>query len=361
MKLLCLCIPSTLGFDQQSQTWDSLQCPCACSMDEWSKVCNVYITQIIRQCDAMTYDFDGMLRHAKSQSIDCPYHYGYLKFLETLYCTKEGILHPYHANPRRRSEMGKMELYQQSNRCLQDADSDSVSSTSSSSSDNNSAADLLPEMIDLTGFNAHNDRGGRNRYRQSQSSSVRARQEAWGNNVPEHVLPPLPILDTTDLPEEDLTGVISSITLQVFTDPVLADNGNTYERDYTEIWLKKNHISPITRQPMSLNTLCPNISIRQIIEGLGSKKKKGLSSSSSRVNTNEKFLPKLLSFNDVGLNDNLLQKIICPISREVFTDLVMADDGVTYDREEILKHLKDNDKNLQQTANPCLQKISCPI
>lgn len=46
------------------------------------------------------------------------------------------------------------------------------------------------------------------------------------------------------------------ITKNIFYDPVIGSDGQTYERQAIEEWLKKNQTSPISRKPMdgSLHT-----------------------------------------------------------------------------------------------------------
>jgi serine/threonine protein kinase len=56
------------------------------------------------------------------------------------------------------------------------------------------------------------------------------------------------------------------ITCERFVDPVLADDGYTYEREAIVQWLRINNTSPITRQPMSVDTLRPNFIVKQLLE-----------------------------------------------------------------------------------------------
>ena len=56
------------------------------------------------------------------------------------------------------------------------------------------------------------------------------------------------------------------ITQEIMADPVLAMDGNTYERSAITEWLKKNPTSPITRQPMRLEDLKTNRALLQSIE-----------------------------------------------------------------------------------------------
>jgi hypothetical protein len=41
------------------------------------------------------------------------------------------------------------------------------------------------------------------------------------------------------------------ITHQVMRDPVIADDGNTYERSAIEQWMMRSSISPVSREPIS--------------------------------------------------------------------------------------------------------------
>jgi len=56
------------------------------------------------------------------------------------------------------------------------------------------------------------------------------------------------------------------ITGTRFIDPVIAEDGHTYERQAIVQWLQQKQISPMTRQPISINSLRPNYIIKQILE-----------------------------------------------------------------------------------------------
>ena len=66
------------------------------------------------------------------------------------------------------------------------------------------------------------------------------------SNIPEHFLCP--------------------ITYSIMTDPVIADDGYTYERSSIMSWLSQKNVSPMTRQTMSLNSLKPNRLIKDLID-----------------------------------------------------------------------------------------------
>jgi len=56
------------------------------------------------------------------------------------------------------------------------------------------------------------------------------------------------------------------ITCEIFTDPVTADDGHTYERDAITNWLKQNPTSPMTRESMSISSLRPNYIVKKMLE-----------------------------------------------------------------------------------------------
>ena len=48
-------------------------------------------------------------------------------------------------------------------------------------------------------------------------------------------------------------------------DPVMADDGNTYERVAIECWLEKHDISPVTNEKFTDKTLMANKAIKSLI------------------------------------------------------------------------------------------------
>ena len=56
------------------------------------------------------------------------------------------------------------------------------------------------------------------------------------------------------------------ITKSRFLDPVIAEDGHTYERQAIEQWLQREKSSPITREAMSIDRLRPNYIIKQLLE-----------------------------------------------------------------------------------------------
>lgn len=73
-------------------------------------------------------------------------------------------------------------------------------------------------------------------------------------------IPPI-ILDNED---ENNKQCYCNITHQKFTDPVVAEDGFTYERSAISEWLCSKNQSPMTREPMG-NRLVPNQWMRQFL------------------------------------------------------------------------------------------------
>jgi hypothetical protein len=63
------------------------------------------------------------------------------------------------------------------------------------------------------------------------------------------------------------------ITMVVMREPVVADDGHTYERSAITEWVRRKGTSPLTRERMSSHFV-PNMAIRKMIERLKSTKKR---------------------------------------------------------------------------------------
>ncbi|CAF0953019.1 unnamed protein product [Adineta ricciae] len=71
----------------------------------------------------------------------------------------------------------------------------------------------------------------------------------------------------TQLDSFVLSALTCPITLELFTDPVVADDGHTYERSAIVEWIKNHHeTSPMTRQTIKLKNLKPNNVVKQLAD-----------------------------------------------------------------------------------------------
>jgi len=57
------------------------------------------------------------------------------------------------------------------------------------------------------------------------------------------------------------------ISRSIMYDPVLAEDGNTYEKAFIKRWFRENRTSPLTNETIGTN-LMPNLIVRQIVNNL---------------------------------------------------------------------------------------------
>jgi hypothetical protein len=60
--------------------------------------------------------------------------------------------------------------------------------------------------------------------------------------------------------------LICPITLELFNDPVIAEDGNTYEREAITAWIIQHRTSPITKKSLSIDRLTPNRALKDTVE-----------------------------------------------------------------------------------------------
>lgn len=97
------------------------------------------------------------------------------------------------------------------------------------------------------------------------------------------------------------------ITGDLLIDPVIDPYGHSYEKDAITKWLNNKKISPITRKPLFLEDLKPNIALKNGIEAI----KDQLNENQLKINSiifeekNEIFINKLESISsNITINDN---------------------------------------------------------
>lgn len=59
--------------------------------------------------------------------------------------------------------------------------------------------------------------------------------------------------------------LICPIALELFMDPVIAEDGNTYERNAITQWIHQHGTSPITKKSMNIDRLTPNHTIKDSV------------------------------------------------------------------------------------------------
>jgi STIP1 family protein 1 len=73
---------------------------------------------------------------------------------------------------------------------------------------------------------------------------------------------------------ENLDFLMCPITTELFIEPVIGSDCHTYEHKAIIVWLQEKKTSPITREPMSVDSLRSNLTVKKIIEDLSKLSKK---------------------------------------------------------------------------------------
>ena len=74
-------------------------------------------------------------------------------------------------------------------------------------------------------------------------------------------------VETLLRPDQEVPDyLIDNISFTVMHDPVVTKTGNTYDRSTVLEHLKRSHTDPLTREPLHLEDLRPNIALKQACE-----------------------------------------------------------------------------------------------
>lgn len=101
--------------------------------------------------------------------------------------------------------------------------------------------------------------------------------------------------ETTTAP--DCAALTCPITHELMVEPVSDPEGNTYERAAIEEWISKNGTSPLTRNPLRVEDLCPNRAVVHLLEEFH-KANDGAAASGSVISKGLKKLSNLFGGGD---------------------------------------------------------------
>ena len=116
------------------------------------------------------------------------------------------------------------------------------------------------------------------------------------------------------------------ITLTMMTNPYIDTEGNTYEKEAIEEWIKGHHNSPITRTPLELESLKPNRSLKRAIDDFLEEL--------NRVNTN---IISINTQNQITEEANIIMIIDVSISMNENCSNKNATEVMNYTRLDIAK------------------------
>ena len=68
-----------------------------------------------------------------------------------------------------------------------------------------------------------------------------------------------------EMSEQILEMFYCPISGEIMVDPVVTPNGDTYDREYIEKWIINKGTCPVTRNPINVKSLIPNVAMKQLI------------------------------------------------------------------------------------------------
>jgi len=94
---------------------------------------------------------------------------------------------------------------------------------------------------------------------------VDANAASSGNGHPKSWPPPIAVPESLD--EEEIPSYfLCPITNCIMRQPAMTPEGVTYDYDAIAEWLQTNHKDPTTTLPLQVDQLCPNRTVRSMIE-----------------------------------------------------------------------------------------------
>jgi hypothetical protein len=131
------------------------------------------------------------------------------------------------------------------------------------------------------------------------------------------------------------------ITQEVMKHPVMNRYGINYERRAILEWLNGNNTCPMTRNPLRLSMLLPNVRLETAIRFW------------LKENGEEVTHPDMVAL-------EVPYHFLCPITQEMMQHPVMNKYGINYERRAILKWLNNGNDTCPMTRNPLRLSMLLP-
>lgn len=130
--------------------------------------------------------------------------------------------------------------------------------------------------------------------------------------------------------EEPENFMVCAISLDVMSDPVVAEDGHSYERSKIESWFRWKLCSPKNNTQLTTSVMVPNNNLRMAIE---------------RWRAGETW----------DASKTVPEYLVCPRSGKIMKDPVVAADGNSYEKEFTREHVYAN-TNLYQLIEDFVHK-----
>ena len=149
----------------------------------------------------------------------------------------------------------------------------------------------------------------------------------------------------------------SSGSFDLFTDPVMTIDGQTYERTTIEQWFRHGHnTSPATREILEELTLIPNLTLKNVIKEIITKELTSNDRNYAYIDVTRNKITITIKLPSSFLNKNIIDYV--NYGEECFYDFyndpVVASDGYTYERKYIERWL--NIFNISPTTGKEINK-----
>ena len=116
-----------------------------------------------------------------------------------------------------------------------------------------------------------------------------------------------------DIPSE----YICPITQDIMKDPVFDNEGNTYDKQAVMKWLARNRTSPVSRKPLRIADLRPNIALKNLISSFNEKNKEAMETRTMR----EARLKRFENPSDPEAEPEVVQPAPTPVPTQVPTQV----------------------------------------
>ena len=90
------------------------------------------------------------------------------------------------------------------------------------------------------------------------------------------------------------SNFVCPITQEIMKDPVSDNEGISYEKEYIEKWLSRNRTSPISRRPLHIGDLRPNIALKNLISAFNEKLEKEKHICNTAYNESKNIIEKII-------------------------------------------------------------------
>ena len=130
-------------------------------------------------------------------------------------------------------------------------------------------------------------------------------------------------------------------TFDLFNNPVMTSDGQTYERTSIEQWFRQRHqTSPNTRTVLRDRTLIPNLTLKNVIKEIVNKEITSNDSNYVYTDVTHNGVTFTIKLPSSFFNENFI--FISPYEcfYDLYNDPVVASDGYTYEREYIERWLE---------------------